>query len=264
MKTDDLIKQYYNGNDSALDKLYRQNITFIHNIVTALSKRSGLKLSEDIQHDLEQVGALEFIERVREKKFDPEISKLQTYLYPFILGKMWRYIEEYYGIVSIPHATMTQIRKCKKLHKDRLSIADISKELNIKEKLVVDCLNFSFRYEQLMVLSDDESDEDQNPRITPIGDNVSKRAIQRTVYPMVRKKYDKLKAEQQHILGCYLGIFGYAKMPVSDIADMLMVTRSAANKKINKALEKLYELIWDSEIKYWINGYLALFRDVNI
>ncbi|MBQ6212118.1 MAG: hypothetical protein IJJ57_04385 [Ruminococcus sp.] len=155
MKTDDLIKQYYNGDDSALDKLYRQNITFIHNIVTALSKRSGLKLSEDIQQDLKQVGALEFVERVREKKFDPTISKLQTYLYPFILGKMWRYIEEYYGMVSIPHGTMTQIRKCNKLNKNGLSIADIAKELNIKEKLVVDCLNFSFRYEQLMVLSDD-------------------------------------------------------------------------------------------------------------
>jgi RNA polymerase primary sigma factor len=40
-----------------------------------------------------------------------------------------------------------------------------------------------------------------------------------------------------------------------------MVTRSAANKKINKALEKLYEHIWDSELKYWINGYLALFKN---
>lgn len=260
MKTDELIKQFYNGDESALGKLYRQNINFIHNIVTDISKRSGLKLSEDIQQGLEQVGALEFIERIREKKYAPEISKLQTYLYPFILGKIWRYIEEYYGLVSIPHGTMSQIRKCKKLHKNGLSIADIAQELDIKEKRVVNCLNFSFRYEQLIVLSDDESDEDQNPRITPIGDNVSKRAIQRAVYPMIREKYDKLTAEQQHILGCYLGIFGYAKIPVSDIADMLMVTRSAANKKINKALEKLYELIWDSEIKYWINAYLALFK----
>ena len=81
---------------------------------------------------------------------------------------------------------------------------------------------------------------------------------------MIREKYGKLSAEQQHILGCYLGIFGYAKMPVSDIADMLMVTRSAANKKINKALEKLYEIIWDSEIKYWINAYLALFKSDGI
>ena len=264
MKTDDLMELYYNGDDSVLDMLYRQNIGFIHNIVTDISKRSGLKLSEDIQQDLEQVGALEFIERVREKKFNPEISKLQTYLYPFIFGKMWRYIEEYYGIVTIPHGTMTQIRKCKKLHKDGLCISDIAKELNIKEKLVVDCLNFSFRYEQLMVLSDDESDEDQNSRITAIGDNVSKRALQRVVYPMVREKYEKLTAERQHILGCYLGIFGYAKMPVSDIANMLMVTRSAANKKINKALEKLYELICDSEIKYWINAYIALFDSDSI
>ena len=75
---------------------------------------------------------------------------------------------------------------------------------------------------------------------------------------MVREEYDKLTAEQQHILGCYLGIFGYDKMPVSDIADMLMVTRNAVDKKINKALEKLYEHVWDSEIKYWINAYLCL------
>ena len=264
MKTDELIKQYYNGDDTALDKLYRQNIDYIHNIAADISKRSGLKLSEDMQLDLEQVGALEFVERLREKKFDPAISKLQTYLYHFIFGKMWRYIEEYYGLINIPHGTMTQIRKCKKLHCGGRKVEDIAKELNIKEKLVIDCLNFTFRYEQLMVSYDDDPDEDQNPRITPISDNVRKRAIQRAVYPMIREKYSKLKAEQQHILGCYLGIFGYEKMSVADIADMLMVTRNAAQKKIFRALEKLYELIWDSEIKYWINGYLALFRDVNI
>lgn len=260
MKTDELIKQYYSGDDTALDKLYRQNIGYIHNIVTDISKRSGLKLSEDMQQDLEQVGALEFVERICEKKFDPAISKLQTYLYPFIFGKMWRYIEEYYGLINIPHGTMTQIRKCKKLHGNGLSIEDIAKELNIKEKLVVDCLNFTFHYEQLMVSYEDEPDEDQNPRIAPIGDNVRKKAIQRAVHPLLRQKYAKLKAEQQHILGCYLGIFGYEKMSVADIADMLMITRNAAQKKIAKALEKLYEYVWDSEIKYWINGYLCLFR----
>ena len=94
MKTDKLIEQYYNGDDTALDILYRQNIGYIHNIAADISKRSGLKLSEDMQQDLEQVGALEFVERLREKMFDPTISKLQTYLYPFIFGKMWRYIEE--------------------------------------------------------------------------------------------------------------------------------------------------------------------------
>ena len=259
MKTDKLIEHYYNGDDTALDKLYRQNIGYIHKIVADISKLSGLKLSEDMQQDLEQVGALEFVERVREKKFDPAISKFQTYLYPFIFGKMWRYIEEYYGLINIRHGTMAQIRKCKKLHGDGLAIEDIAKELNIKEKLVVDCLNFTFHYEQLMVSYGDDPDEDQNPRIAPIGDNVSKKALQRAVYPLLRQKYAKLKAEQQHILGCYLGIFGYTKMPVSDIADMLMVTRNAAQKKISRALEKLYEYVWDCEIKYWINAYLCLY-----
>lgn len=111
-----------------------------------------------------------------------------------------------------------------------------------------------------MVSFDDSSDEDQNPRITPIGDNVNMRVLQRVVYPLLRQKYDKLPTEQQHILSCYLGIFGYEKMSVADIADMLMVTRNAVDKKINKALEKLYECVCDSEIKYWINAYLALFK----
>lgn len=53
MKTDELIKQYYSGDDKALDRLYRQNIGYIHNIVADIAKRSGLKLSEDMQQDLE-------------------------------------------------------------------------------------------------------------------------------------------------------------------------------------------------------------------
>lgn len=48
MKAGDLIKLYYDGDDSALDKLYSQNTNYIHNIVTEISKHSGLKLSEDI------------------------------------------------------------------------------------------------------------------------------------------------------------------------------------------------------------------------
>jgi len=39
-----------------------------------------------------------------------------------------------------------------------------------------------------------------------------------------------------------------------------MVTRNAAQKKIARALEKLYEYVWDSEIKYWINAHIALFK----
>lgn len=96
MKTEELVEQFYSGDRSALDKLYRQNISYIHNIASEISKRSGLSISDDMFQYLEQVGAVEFIERLHEKKFDPAISKLQTYLYPFILGKMWRYIEEHY------------------------------------------------------------------------------------------------------------------------------------------------------------------------
>ena len=41
---------------------------------------------------------------------------------------MWRYIEEYYGLINISHGTMTQIRKCKKFHGDGLTVEEIAKE----------------------------------------------------------------------------------------------------------------------------------------
>lgn len=66
---------------------------------------------------------------------------------------------------------------------------------------------------------------------------------------MLREKFEKLTAEQQHILGCYLGVYDYDLLPTSEIADILMVKRNTVDKKINKALENLYEYVWDSEMK---------------
>ena len=46
-------------------------------------------------------------------------------------------------------------------------------------------------------------------------------------------------------------------MLISDITDILMVTRNATRKKINKALEMLFEHIWNNRIKHSISVYLS-------
>ena len=81
MTNEELVKQFYGGDNAALHALYEQNIGFIHETVNAVAKRYRSFIhSKDTLDDLFQIASREFIERLMSKLYDQDTSTFLTYI----------------------------------------------------------------------------------------------------------------------------------------------------------------------------------------
>lgn len=64
--------------------------------------------------------------------------------------------------------------------------------------------------------------------------------------------FDNLSARDREILGRKYGAFGYEETSVNDIADYMLISRSAVNKAVNSATEILRKEYHNgSRLKWW-------------
>lgn len=128
LTNEELILQYYSGDETVLEKLYHKNIGFIRDIAkeVAVSFNCYKKNSEhsnkitpytkDILEELHNEGVLEFFSCLRAKEYDPNRAKLTTYLYPRLKGAMYRWMESNLGVLSVESRTMAELRKVQELY----------------------------------------------------------------------------------------------------------------------------------------------------
>ncbi len=127
MTNEEMIQKYYDSDESMLEKLYNENIGFIHSI----AKESAVAFNcfhkkenrpqeltvytKEILSDLDSEVALAFFDCIQSQKYDVTKSKLTTYLYPHIKGAMYRWLEKNVGVISLSKHDMIQsarFRKC--------------------------------------------------------------------------------------------------------------------------------------------------------
>lgn len=107
MTNEELLQQHMDGDASALEQLYEQNIGLIKRIAEKCLMDFGY-LSQDagdsgnaashigeLRRELFSEGALAFFEQIQSGTYDPSRGKLTTFLYPFIKGAMYRWLERY-------------------------------------------------------------------------------------------------------------------------------------------------------------------------
>lgn len=126
MTNEELIRQYYDGDDTALDKLYRRNLGLIRSIAKEAAKEFNcLHMDSDrpeefssytktILGDLCGEGALEFLTRVQSREYDESRAMLTTYLYPHLKGRMTRWLERSIGNLALSKDDMESVRKAQK------------------------------------------------------------------------------------------------------------------------------------------------------
>lgn len=107
MTNEELLQQYKDGNASALEQLHEQNVGLIKRIAEKclldfgyLSKDStapwkAASYVDELRQELCGEGALAFFEKIQSGAYDPSQGKLITYLYPFIKGAMYRWLERH-------------------------------------------------------------------------------------------------------------------------------------------------------------------------
>lgn len=103
MTNEELIRQISAGNMDAAQQLYKNNIGLIRSIAKVCAAdfeylqgeedAENTAYAEELLRDLRAEGALAFYERIQSGEYDPAKGRLTTYLYPYIKGAMYRWLE---------------------------------------------------------------------------------------------------------------------------------------------------------------------------
>ena len=105
MTNEQLIRQYYDGDEAALEKLYHKNIGLIRGIAKETAAEFNCLIMEQhhtnqcsaytktILDDLCGEGAVELLTRIQNREYDESRAALTTYLYPHLRGRMTRWLE---------------------------------------------------------------------------------------------------------------------------------------------------------------------------
>lgn len=103
MSNEELIRKYYDEHDEdALMQLYEQNMDLLWSITRKIAKAFGCAES-DVLDDLVSEGILAFSEVIYKGSYDEAKGKLTTYVYPFIKGAMYRWLEKNAGPAALSY-----------------------------------------------------------------------------------------------------------------------------------------------------------------
>ena len=104
MTNEQLIRQYYDGDEAALEKLYHKNIGLIRGIAKETAAEFNCLMTDQhhpnqcsvytktILDDLCGEGALELLTRIQSREYDESRAVLTTYLYRHLKGRMTRWL----------------------------------------------------------------------------------------------------------------------------------------------------------------------------
>ncbi len=237
MTNEELLRLYYETDDEMLlEKLHIENEGLIIDIAkkvaatfNCLRYRENTKqytaYTEQILDELKSEGALEFIRLIREGNYDETKGKLTTYIYPYIQGIMRRWME---------------------------------RNLDYNAHIKSNC--------DLVYESDDGGTEPRNPYeyLIQQADSVS---VSHTVYIKIcieklRELFLSLPEKDRYILGHSLGVFGYERKSLDEIAMDEMLTTDGVIKARNAAIRRIREMYPDSNLCLWRTVYHKVMREV--
>lgn len=128
MTNEQLVRQYYDGDEAALEKLYHKNIGLIRGIAKETAAEFNC-LTADLHHpnqfpayaktildDLCGEGTLELLTRIQSREYDESCAALTTYLYPHLKGRMTRWLEQNIGCMALSKDEMAVVRQVQRLY----------------------------------------------------------------------------------------------------------------------------------------------------
>lgn len=219
MTNEELLQQYEDGDPSALEQLYKQNIGLIKRIAQKclidfgylpsdrkFSERTA-PVAEELRQELFSEGTLAFCEQICSGTYDPSKGKLTTYLYPHIKGTMYRWLERYRD-------------------------DDIRMDSNC-------CVPFDEE--------DDSSIELMDKQSLP----VDRIVYQKVCVELLQELFDGLNEKDKSILGHSFGVYGYEKYSLDDLGLKEMLTADGVTKARKNALLHLKRLYKGSKLHVW-------------
>ena len=195
MSNEQLIRQYYDGDEAALEKLYYKNIGLIRGIAKEAAAEFNCLMTDQhhpnqfsaytktILDDLCGEGALEFLTRIQSREYDESRAALTTYLYPHLKGRMTRWLEQNIGCMALSKDEMAAVRQAQRLyHAAWKDTGEISEELGISEARVSRYVRYNTHFLGVHDLVPEGYDGDPYERLMPGALSVSaEQAVYRKV-----------------------------------------------------------------------------------
>ena len=277
MTNEELIRQYCDGDEAALDKLYRRNLGLIRSIAKeAASEFNCLHMDSDLPEefsaytktildDLCGEGALEFLTRIQSREYDESRAMLTTYLYPYLKGRMIRWLERNIGNLTLSKDDMEVVRKAQKMyHSDWCSIDEIAKEMNIDSTEVTRHIRYNTHFLGVYDLVPEDYDGDPFERLMPgkLSAPAEQVVYRRVCIELLREMFDDLPKKDRDILGKFYGIFGFEKTELKEIGMYHMMKESAVEKAKDRAIKKLEKAYPGSKLQLWMTVYRIMRRPI--
>ena len=266
MTNEHLVRQYYDGDDAALEKLYHKNIGLIRGIAKETAAEFNC-LTADPHHpnqfsaytktildDLCGEGTLEFLARIQSREYDQNCAALTTYLYPHLKGRMTRWLEQNIGCMALSKDEMAAVRQAQRLyHVAWKDTGEIAEELGVPEARVSRYVRYNTHFLGVHDLVPEGYDGDPYERLMPgtLTASVEQAVYRKVCIELLRELFDTLPKKDRDILGKTCDVFGYPEATLKEIGMYHMMKESAVEKAKNRAVEKLRESYPGSRLQVW-------------
>ncbi len=274
MTNEEMMRQYYDGDDSMVEKLYCGNMDFIRSIAKEAAEEYNC-LQRDREHpnelsgytktllqDLYSEGALEFLIRIQSREYDEGRAKLTTYLYPHLKGKMSRWLEQNIGCLSMSKDEMEAIRKAQRIvHREGMSLDEVADELGVSRLRAASLVGYNTHFASVQDLFPEDYEENALERLIPSGILYS---VERIVYrkicgELLKELVDALPKMDRDILSKCYGVYGTERLPLREIGMFHMMKESAVDKARKRALKKLRDVYPGSRLQVWRDAFSLLY-----
>ena len=160
MTNEELYQQYLSGDAEAFEQLYLQMQGFIASVAKDAAQSFGCA-DKEMLDELCAEGALELCECLSTGAYNEERGKLTTYLYPFLRGKMYRYLEANIGAAALPKDEMQRIKQAQRLYKEeKLPLDEVAQTLGVSAEKAAQLIGYETKALSVSALSGDDSDDD--------------------------------------------------------------------------------------------------------
>ena len=277
MTNEQLVCQYYDGDDAALEKLYHKNIGLIRGIAKEAAAEFNCLIMEQhhpnqfsaytktILDDLCGEGALEFLTRIQNREYDESRAALTTYLYPHLKGRMTRWLEQNLGCMALSKDEMAAVRQAQRLyHVAWKDTSEIAEELGIPEARVSRYVRYNTHFLGVHDLVPESYDGDPYERLMPgmLSASAEQIVYRKVCIELLRELFDALPKKDRDILGKVYGVFGYSEVALKEIGMYHMMKESAVEKAKSRAVEKLREAYPGSRLQVWRTVHRMMRRPV--
>ena len=277
MTNEELLRRYYDGDETALEKMYHKNFGLIRSIAKEIAADFNC-LTIDEHHpnrfsaytktvldDLCGEGVLEFLTRIQRREYDESRAALTTYLYPHLKGRMIRWLEQNIGCMALSKDEMAGVRQAQRLyHVEWKSTAEISEEMGISKAHANRYVRYNTHFLGVHDLVPKDYDGDPYERLMPgmLTASAEQVVYRKVCIELLKELFDALPKKDRDILGKACGMFGYPEVTLKEIGMYHMMKESAVEKAKSRAVEKLKAAYPGSRLQVWKTVYRMMRRPI--